>query len=170
MSLIAISLNLILCLLLVCALAYGIRLERRLKAIRDGQLAFGKAAADLDAAAERARAGLAELRATTDESTDLLGGRIARAREAAERLERATSRAEAVPSFAPAPATAPAMFTDPIAPEMAPEGGLSALLARLKASEGPAPVQAEAAQDDRPQRSFKPRVDEDLFDDAGAFA
>lgn len=168
MSLIAISLNLILCLLLVCALAYGIRLERRLKAIRDGQLAFGKAVADLNIATDKARAGLAELRETTDEATDLLGGRIARAREAAERLERAVSRAEAVPSSTTAPASAP--FVEPTPADMAPEGGLSALLARLKASEGPAPVLAEAARDDRPQRSFKPRVDEDLFDDAGAFA
>ncbi|MEI7932584.1 MAG: DUF6468 domain-containing protein [Alphaproteobacteria bacterium] len=164
MSLIAISLNLVLCLLLVCALAYGVRLDRRLKAIRDGQLAFGKAVADLNVATEKARAGLAELRETTDESTDLLGGRIARAREVAERLERVVNRAEAIPAAAPAAAI------ETLTPEMGPEGGLSALLARLKAAEGQAPVTSAPVIEDRPQRSFRPAIDEDLFDDAGAFA
>ncbi len=156
MSLIAISLNLILIGLLACALAYGIRLERKLKAIRDGQLAFGRAVAELDAATERARSGLAELRATTDESTDHLGGRIARAREVSERLERQLARAEAIP-----------------APKEGPEGGLSALLAELKAAEGaprlqPAPAPARSLE--RPPAAFRSMVDDDLFDDAGGRA
>ena len=162
MSLIALSLNVILIGLLVCALFYGIRLERKLKAIRDGQVAFGRAVADLDSATERARSGLAELRQTTDESTDLLGGRIARAREAADRLERLLGRAEAMP-----------------APREGPEGGLSALLAELKAAEiapqpMPAPMYAAgpaaARRPDRPSAAVRPMVDEDLFDDAGGRA
>ena len=156
MSLIALFLNVILIGLLVCALAYGMRLERKLKAIRDGQIAFGKAVSDLDMATERARSGLAELRQTTDESTDLLGGRIARAREAAERLERLVSRAEAVP-----------------VPREGPEGGLSALLAELKSQDiaPAAPVAAAPRAPRRPERapaSLRPAVDEDLFDDLGA--
>ena len=163
MSLIAIALNLILCLLLVCALAYGVRLERRLKAIRDGQLAFGKAVTELNMATERARAGLAELRGATDESTDMLGGRISRAREVADRLDRLVSRAEITPQVQAAPVSTLAAARPPVraqspafAPsvETGPEGGLAALLARLKAiEETPAdflPQRAEA-----PLRTFK---------------
>ncbi len=79
MSLVALSLNLLLAALLLCALVIGVRLERRLKAVRDGQLAFVVAISELDAAAHKAKEGLAELRGATDEATDVLGGRIARA-------------------------------------------------------------------------------------------
>lgn len=163
MSLIALCLNLVLAILLVAALVIGLRLERRLKTVREGQLAFAKAVNELDAAALKAREGLAELRAATDEATDLLGGRIVRAREAADRLDKLVSRAEAMP--------APQAYTPPPLPQphaaQGPEGGLAALLERLKQAETviahnePAPVSIA-----RPSR-VRPSVDDDLFEDFG---
>ena len=66
MSPIALAMNLVLALLLLAALGFGIRLNGRLKALRDGQLDFAGAVADLDRAAQRAEKGLAELRGATD--------------------------------------------------------------------------------------------------------
>ena len=161
MSLIALALNLVLAILLVAAMMIGLRLERRLKTVREGQLAFAKAISDLDAAAVKARDGLADLRAATDESTDLLGGRIVRARELSERLETLVRRAELMPAAAPASATQPRPSA--VAP-MGPEGGLAALLERLQQAEiQPAPS-APAAE--RPMRT-RPQVDDDLFEDFG---
>ncbi len=87
MSPIAMAMNLVLAILLLSALGFGLRLERRLKALRDGQASFTGAVADLDRAAQRAERGLAELRAATDEAIDLLAGRIEKARELANRLD-----------------------------------------------------------------------------------
>lgn len=93
MSLIALAMNLFLALLLLAALGFGIRLNGRLKALRDGQLDFAGAVADLDRAAQRAEKGLAELRIATDEALELLAGRIEKARELANRLETHTAGA-----------------------------------------------------------------------------
>lgn len=159
MTLVALGMNLLLAVLLLAALAFGVRLDRKLKGVRDGQMAFTKAVADLDSAALRAQAGLAELRAATDEATDHLGGRIARAREAAERLERLLSRADSLP--APAPA------------REGPEGGLAALLASVTeaADSIAAPMRPRAERGpvvERPTRPVRPRlsIDDDLFEDA----
>ena len=80
MSPIALIINLFLAMLLLAALVVGVSLNKRLKALKDGQAGFANAVADLDRAAARAHAGLAELRAATDEALDLLGGRITKAR------------------------------------------------------------------------------------------
>jgi hypothetical protein len=168
MSLVGLALNLVLAILLVAAMMIGLRLERRLKTVREGQLAFAKAVAELDAAAVKAREGLSELRAATDESTDLLGGRIVRAREAAERLETLVRRAEAMP--APALAQPAAQVQPESQPQthMGPEGGLSALLERLKQAEiHPAPAPRAAPAAERPVRTPRPSVDDDLFEDFG---
>lgn len=169
MSLVAICLNLLLAGLLVAALVMGVRLERRLKGVRDGQVAFTKAVADLDQSAVKARQGLADLRAATDEATDTLGGRIVRARDAADRLDALVKRAESV--------TARPQYQDeaPAAPA-GPEGGLAALLKQLKESEGlispPSSANVRAALSrqaaptgERPLRLH--RADDDLFEDAG---
>jgi hypothetical protein len=87
MSPIALAMNLVLALLLLSALGFGLRLEKRLKALRDGQMSFVGAVADLDRAAQRAENGLAELRAATEEAVDLLAGRIEKARELAAKLD-----------------------------------------------------------------------------------
>lgn len=87
MSVTAIALNGLLAILLLIALAFGVRLERRLKALRDSHEGFAKAVADLDRAAMRAEQGLADLRAATDEAADTLADRISRAQALAAQLD-----------------------------------------------------------------------------------
>ncbi len=109
MNYVALGLNIFLAVLLLAALAMGWRLERKLRGVRDSQGLFIKAVADLDKATGRAHAGLAELRAATDEAIDLLGGRIVRAKEAADRLDRSLAEAETIAARRPAaPVAAPA--------------------------------------------------------------
>src|ERR1700712_3023834 len=129
MSLVALCLNGFLASLLLATLVLGLRLDKKVKGVRDGQNAFVLAVSELNAAASKAQAALADLRAATDESTDTLGGRIARAREVADRLDKLVSRAEAMPSRAVVQAPvqdAPAGSRDPA--DLA--SGLAALLAR----------------------------------------
>lgn len=73
-------------LLLVAALGYGVRLERKLTALRASQQAFASAVTELNAAAGRAEAALASLRSSGPE-TDLLHDRIIKAREVRAQLE-----------------------------------------------------------------------------------
>jgi hypothetical protein len=86
--------DLILMGLLLAALGFGVRLDKRLKALRAGQEAFAQAVRDLDDAAIRAHNSLKELRAEADESQDLLHGRVIAAREALNRLDGQLARAE----------------------------------------------------------------------------
>ena len=88
MSPVSLVMNLLLAVLLLLALGFGWRLERRLKALKAGHDDFAKAVADLDRAAIRASTGLADLRAAADESIDLLSSRIERARELTGKLEK----------------------------------------------------------------------------------
>ncbi len=87
MTIAAFAMNALLALLLLAALAFGWRLERRLKALRDSHEGFAKAVAELDAAAQRAEQGLADLRAAADEAAGTLTDRIEKARALAGRLE-----------------------------------------------------------------------------------
>jgi hypothetical protein len=82
----------VLMLLLVAAVGYGIKLERKLAALRTGQIAFAQAVTELNAAAGRAEAALANLRASGQE-TDLLHDRIIKAREVKQQLEVLIARA-----------------------------------------------------------------------------
>jgi hypothetical protein len=102
MSAIAIVMNLLLAALLMAALAMGWRLNRRLIVLRDSHEGFAKAVHELDQAAQRAEQGLADLRAATDEATDLLADRIEKARALTQKLERLTDRSSSQPA-APAP-------------------------------------------------------------------
>jgi hypothetical protein len=77
--------------LLIAAIGYGIKLERKLAALRAGQLAFAQAVTELNAAAGRAEAALATLRASGQE-TDLLHDRIIKAREVKQQLEALIAR------------------------------------------------------------------------------
>ena len=86
----------VLMLLLVAALGYGVRLERKLTALRAGQQAFASAVTELNTAAGRAEAALANLRASGQE-TDLLHDRIIKAREVKAQLEALTRRAHDAP-------------------------------------------------------------------------
>lgn len=97
----------VLMLLLVAALGYGVRLEKKLSALRAGQQAFATAVTELNAAAGRAEAALGSLRASGQE-TDLLHDRIVKAREVKAQLEaliaRAPDTARTPPQDAPKPA------------------------------------------------------------------
>lgn len=84
---ISIVLNLMLAALLSGALWMGWRLNQRLKVLREGQMGFAKAVADLDAAAARAERGLADLKAASDEMAEVLVSRIERARILASKLD-----------------------------------------------------------------------------------
>ena len=121
-----IVLDAILMLLLVAALGYGVRLEKKLRALRDGQLAFAGAVTELNAAAGRAEAALGSLRAASQE-TDMLHDRIIKAREVKQQLEALMSRAPVRDSAPVAAAPAPVAPLAPVAP--------------------PAPVADEAAED-----------------------
>lgn len=93
----------VLMLLLVAALGYGVRLERKLSALRAGQLAFASAVSELNTAAGRAETALATLRASGHE-TDLLHDRIVKAREVKAQLEALMARspvARAAPAAEP---------------------------------------------------------------------
>lgn len=88
-----VSLELLLAALLIATLAFGLRLERRLRALREGQEGFVKAMRELDGAAERTEHGLALLRDASQDAGALLP-RIEAAKAAAARLEALTSAAE----------------------------------------------------------------------------
>lgn len=101
-----IILDSLLMLLLVAAIGYGIKLERKLKALREGQLAFAGAVTELNAAAGRAEQALATLRASGQE-TDLLHDRIIKARAVKQELEVLIARAPAAPRQAEPQPVAP---------------------------------------------------------------
>ncbi|MBU1347273.1 MAG: hypothetical protein KKA16_10020 [Alphaproteobacteria bacterium] len=81
----------ILMLLLVAALAYGVRLEKKLSQLRAGQLAFAGAVTELNAACGRAESALGSLRASGEEA-DLLHDRILKARALKTDLEQLIAR------------------------------------------------------------------------------
>jgi hypothetical protein len=139
----------VLMLLLVAALGYGVRLEKKLSALRAGQQAFATAVTELNAAAGRAEAALANLRASGQE-TDLLHDRIIKARELKAQLESLIARApdavRPVPQAVPTPVLVAAR--QPITSTAEDERALrmAALAERIQglapAKRAPAPVEA----------------------------
>jgi len=150
MSFAGLAMDLLLMVLLVCAIAFGVRLDRKLKALRQGQEDFGRAVVELDNAARRAEAGLASLRQATDEAHDSLHDRILKARELKTQLESLIARAERMPAERPAPER-------PVLDRIA------AAPVRAAAPERPAFTRPEPA----PVRTAPRRFDEDLFESAG---
>ena len=110
-----IILDSILMMLLVAAIGYGVKLERKLKALREGQLAFAGAVKELNNAAGRAEQALATLRASGAE-TDLLHDRIIKARQVKQDLEVLIARAPKQTQSAAAPlrAAAPVQEEEPL--------------------------------------------------------
>lgn len=188
MSLIALSMNGFLAVLLIAALAFGWRLERRLKALRDSHEGFAKAVTDLDKAAARAEQGLADLRAATDEAAETLAVRIERAQALAAQLEERVSRP--LPTPPQAAAARPERFERPV--ERAPDRFEREPL--LRPTPEPAPAQADRRlkaedferlleREDRIPPTARPnlgapsasretprsraRIDDDLFDGPG---
>jgi hypothetical protein len=170
MSPIAVVINLVLAALLLSALGFGVRLDRRLKALRDGQASFAGAVADLDRAARRAEQGLADLRQATEETVDLLAGRIEKARELAARLDGLTAAAArpiaraaspAPPVTTPVGRSAPRRAAD-TAPDRA-EVAAEDLVLRLtekQALDGWRPTRPEP----RPTQRSRASIDDELFD------
>ena len=107
MTLVPIILDVVLGALLVGALLLGMRLDKRLKGLRDSHAGFAQAVADLDRAAMRAEQGLADLRAATDEAAEVLAARIEKAKTLSMKLDTQIDRAAAAPPSAVA-VTAPA--------------------------------------------------------------
>ncbi len=162
MSIVAIALNLLLAVLLLGALGMGWKLNRRLIVLRDSHEGFAKAVAELDAAAQRAEQGLADLRAATDEAAEHLADRIEKARELTQKLDRLTAPAAAAPQTS-APAPAPASDLELNRPLDA--GRLGALIGAARAASlrpRPAP-QPALRRDPAFQRPRSP--DDDLFEE-----
>ena len=181
----------ILMLLLVAALAYGVRLEKKLTQLRAGQLAFAGAVTELNSACARAESALGSLRASGEEA-DLLHDRIIKARALKTDLEQlmarggrasvetarveapvASAREEAAPRPAARreePAPTPAVDPDDRAFRMA------ALAERINGMAAPAPAAAGAGNvqailhaltaNQTAKQSLnraKARLDDDLF-------
>lgn len=152
MSVVAIAMNALLAILLIVALGFGWRLERRLKALRDSHAGFAKAVADLDQAAARAEQGLADLRAATDEASETLAVRIERAQALAAQLDERVNR--------------PMVTPPPVAPVAAREERLAAPKPerRLKAEDFERLLDREAKASSRPEelRASAPRAEETI--------
>lgn len=180
MSVVALAMNGFLAVLLIAALAFGWRLERRLKALRDSHEGFAKAVADLDNAAARAEQGLADLRAATDEAAETLAVRIERAQALVAQLEERTSR--------PLPAPTPAAQMERPAPRREAPPAPQPSERRLSAADFERMLDREDRADraargepvprpaSRPGLSANPlgetprsraRIDDDLFDGPG---
>ncbi|WP_339913701.1 DUF6468 domain-containing protein [uncultured Brevundimonas sp.] len=145
-----IILDAVLMLLLVVAIGYGVRLERKLVSLRAGQLAFAGAVTELNTAAGRAEAALASLRASGQE-TDLLHDRILKARAIKQELEVLIARApvrETVSAPVPVPAAPAAPVS--VAPAAEDDGGharrMASLLERINGVAGEVKPKPEAAR------------------------
>jgi len=165
MSLIGLGLNLLLVGLLTAALFVGLRLNKRLKALRDSHDSFASSVRELNAAAQRAEQGLADLRAATDEAVDLLADRIEKGRALAARLERLVTQAPAVRE--PPPARQPASPREVVVrgddDALATVDRLGALLAAAR--EARPAERAPPPRREPPTLRPRPPADDDLFDD-----
>lgn len=163
MSVIGLVLNLLLAGLLAAALAMGWRLNKRLKGLRDSHDSFAVAVRELNAAAERAEQGLADLRAATDEAVDALADRIEKGRALAAKLERLILQAPQGGRAASEPQIDPAQ-----------ERKLGALLAAAREGRGrppqnerppERPVERPLTADVAPLRPRAASLEDDLFDE-----
>ena len=164
-----IILDSILMLLLVAAIGYGIKLEKKLKALREGQLAFAGAVTELNNAAGRAEKALATLRASGQE-TDLLHDRIIKARAVKQELEVLIARAPAgLPSRSAAPQVAapaeeplelqvPASAVAPLLDDEARARRMASLMERIEGARAvmKAPAARPAAPAAQPTEAFAP--------------
>ena len=96
MNPISLAMDGLLAVLLTTAVAVGVRLNGKLKLLREGQGQFVRAVGDLDAAAGRAESGLVALRTATEEAHDALLSRIETARALLPKLDRAAEQGAAV--------------------------------------------------------------------------
>ena len=162
MSPVAAGLDGLLALLMLLALGLGIRLNTRLKTLREGQAAFAAAVIELNKAAARAEAGLSALKAASESAHDDLLARIETARGLVTRLERAGADAhrtlDALPER-PAPSGLGGAT-----------GGGGSLAAIAALAEGrlieraAAPSEPRATAPSTSRRPARPAFDDDLFE------
>jgi hypothetical protein len=159
---IGVIMDALLMLLLACALAYGVRLDKKLKSLRDGQLAFAGAVNELNMAASRAEAALASLRASGQE-TDLLHDRIVKARAVKAELEALIARSGRDVD-APVPAK-PSAVIEPIRPQPQTQPVTGGLLSAEQVERFTPVLQALAANQSAKQSLNRARrsLDDDLF-------
>jgi hypothetical protein len=93
MNPVIVSLEVLLAVLLLATLFFGVKLERKLKALRQSQAGFASAVRDLDGAAQRTEAGLDALRYATEQARNVLVERMDAAQAMALRLEELTGEA-----------------------------------------------------------------------------
>jgi len=157
-----IVLDAVLMLLLVAALGYGVRLERKLTALRAGQLAFAGAVTELNQAAGRAEAALASLRDASQE-TDMLHDRIVKARAVKAELEALIARSGRDVD-APIPAK-PSAVIEPIRPQPQAQPTTGGLLSPEQVERFTPVLQALAANQSAKQSLNRARrsLDDDLF-------
>jgi len=162
---ISIGLNLILGVLLFCALVLGVRLERRLRGLRDSHADFSKAVGELDQAAGRTEHSLAALRAGTETAKTEVASRIDQARIACQRLEKLVADADkAATRLAAQPLALLDRAPPPARPVQAqPPAPAPSAIARPEPEflRPAAPVQARP--EPAPSRSRAKLVDDDLF-------
>jgi len=152
MSLVALTLNLTLGVLLVGAMMLGLRLDRRLRALRESHLSFAKAVSELDQASLRTQAGLNELKATAEGVRAELTEQLTNARGLAERLVKLTGEADAkAQALIKARAAAPSLAS-----------ARPSLLGKV------AEVQASTAPPAAPPVRARETVDDELFESAHA--
>ncbi len=164
---ISIGLNLILGVLLFCALALGFRLDRKLRGLRQSHQDFAKAVSELDQAAARTEQSLASLRAGTETAKGEVASRIDQARLACQRLEKLVADADkAIERAAAQP-----FLQQPLALSQPIDRAAPSLAAAPSAIARPdpepvrpaAPVQMRPAPE--PARSRAKLLDDDLFAD-----
>lgn len=159
---IGVIMDALLMLLLAAALAYGVRLDKKLKALRDGQLAFAGAVNELNAAAARAEAAVASLRASGQE-TDLLHDRIVKARAVKAELEALIARSGRDIDAPPPPK--PSVAVEPIRPQPQTPVAAGGLLSPEQVDRFTPVLQALAANQSAKQSLNRARrsLDDDLF-------
>ncbi len=127
MSPVALGLDLLLIGLLIVALGVGLKLNKKLKAMRDGQVGFVAAVAELDSAATRAESALKALRAASEETHDALLTRIETARALCAKLDAASVEVERVRAVAATATPAPARADSRLDPRFRDDRFASAL-------------------------------------------
>lgn len=159
-------LDVLLIALLLAALGYGVRLEAKLKALREGQVGFAKAVGELNGAAARAEAALSTLRNASEE-TDLLHDRIVKARALKTELTTFIDRVPVRPQAAVRPAPAPAPEAREETPRPAARPAVHQGPTGMKAAAGPV-LQALAANQAAQQSINRARrkLDDEIFQPA----
>ncbi len=165
MSPVAAGLDGLLALLLLLALGLGLKLNTRLKALREGQAGFAAAVIELNQAAGRAEAGLEALKAASESAHDDLLTRIETARGLVGRLERAGTEAHRVLDALPEPSLAPGRISAGFGPGGGGSLAAIAALAEGRATDrGATPPEPRSAPASTPRRPGRAAFDEELFE------